>query len=177
MEKTLSSKIVFECPVFKVEEALVELPDGRTAQRWYVVKRDAVGVVPVSEAGEILLLREYRSAAAQYSWRIPAGGVEEGELPSDAARREMREEIGFDCTELEPLLQARSPSGTIKQLSHFFLARGLFASAVKNDEGEDIEVVRMKVGDVETLLNAGEVQGNIAGALRAAINVLRGMRT
>jgi ADP-ribose pyrophosphatase len=173
MEKLRSSKIVFECPIFKVEEATVELPNGHTASRWYVVKRDAVGVVPISDTGEILLIREYRSAAGEYCWRIPAGGIEDGEDPAEAARREMREEIGFDSLQLETLLESKARSAMIKQVSHFFLARGLFPAGGEKDAGEDIEIHPTTMDDVEKLLNGGDIEGNVAAALRAAITRIR----
>lgn len=173
MEILRSSKIVFECPVFKVEEATVELRDGQIASRWYVVKRDAVGVVPISDTGDVLLIREYRSAAGEYCWRIPAGGVNEGEVPAEAARREMREEIGFDATQLETLLETHSRSATIKQVSHFFLAHGLRRVDGPQDPGEDIELRPTAVGDVERLLSDGAIEGNVAVALRAALKRIR----
>ncbi|MBZ5651634.1 MAG: NUDIX hydrolase [Acidobacteriia bacterium] len=118
MEKLISSRIVFECPIFKVEEAEVEIPNGRRELRWYVVKRDAVGIIPVDAAGHILLTKEYRSAAGEIRWRIPAGGVQEGELPEDAARRELREEIGYDCHELVPILRAKESFRSVPAMLH-----------------------------------------------------------
>ncbi len=62
MEKVLSSKIVFECPIFKVEECEVELPSGKVEKRWYILRRDAVAVVPITKDGKVVLIKEYRSA-------------------------------------------------------------------------------------------------------------------
>jgi 8-oxo-dGTP pyrophosphatase MutT (NUDIX family) len=173
MEKTISSKIVFTCPIFKVEETEVELPNGRRENRWYVLKKDAVGVIALDSDGKILLTKEYRSAAADVCWRIPAGGVKEGESPEDAARREMREEIGLDCKNLTMLLEAKSQSASIKQKSYFYLAKNLISSPLESGEWEHIEVVRKRPDEVIELIHKGEISGNIAVALLKAIDLIR----
>lgn len=172
MEKLLSRQIVFECPVFKVEEAEVEIPDGSRQKRWYVVKRDAVGVIGVDDDGQLLLTREYRSAAGSVRWRIPAGSVQEGESPEEAAHRELREELGIDCRILTPLMEAKSPSGLIKQTTHFYLGREFYESPLESGEWEDIQLVPTDPAEARKLLDAGELQGNIGVAVRRALSRL-----
>ncbi|MBI2103594.1 NUDIX hydrolase [Candidatus Woesebacteria bacterium] len=173
MEKLISSEIVFTCPVFKVEKAVVELPDGTKAERWYAVKNDAVGIVAINKAGEILLTREYRSASRDYRWRIPAGGLKDDESPEDGAHRELREETGLDASRMQLLTVKKSPSGWIKQSSHFFLASDLFESPLDSGEHEDLEVVATNLDDVQNKIEKGDLTGNIAEGLRAAIEILR----
>ena len=173
MERVISSKIVFECPIFKVEEAEVELPEGKREPRWYVVKRDAVGVVAVDATGRIILLREYRSAAGEVRWRIPAGGVKDGENIQVAARRELREEIGMDANQLSLILEAKNPSAMIKQKTHFYLAKDLFPSPLKSGEWEEISVVTRHPEEVMNLVTSGEFEGSMAIALKKAIEMIR----
>jgi ADP-ribose pyrophosphatase len=102
MEKVISSKIVFQCPIFEVEEAEVELSDESVSKRWYIVKRDVVAVICVRD-NRIVMLREYRSASGSIEWRIPAGGTKKGESIEEAAIREVREETGLEPLDLKLL--------------------------------------------------------------------------
>ena len=174
MEKIIRSEIVFACPVFKAEHAQVELPDGTVEDRWYAVKNDAVGIVALNSDGKILLTREYRSASQELHWRIPAGGLKDGELPEEGARRELREETGYDAEEFELLIERKFPSGWVKQTSHFFLAKNLYNSPLESNEFEDIEIVPSSLTEVKDRLNSGEMKGNIAEALRIALGRLEG---
>jgi ADP-ribose pyrophosphatase len=174
MEKPISSKIVFECPIFKVEEAEVELDDGTIAKRWYVVRRDAVLVVCYRN-GKIIMLREYRSASQSVEWRIPAGGVKEGESPQAAAIRETREEIGLEPLDAKLLQTFRNPSSTVKQTIHCFVATKFkenpLASGEKEEEG--IEVKELSVDEIEILLEKEEFTGSIGKCLRLFIQKLK----
>ena len=172
VEELLHAEIVYTCPIFKVEEATVRLPDGRTEKRWYVLKPPGVGVLPIDDEGRLLLTREYLSAAGKTVWRVVMGTVEEGETPLQAARREMREEIGLDAEAFETLFEATHPSGFIKHKGTFFLARGLFASPLECDEFEQIEVVPSTATDVQRLIDAGEFQGNFTKIMRLALGFL-----
>jgi 8-oxo-dGTP pyrophosphatase MutT (NUDIX family) len=173
MEKVISSKIVFECPIFKVEEAGVELKDGSTAKRWYVVKNDAVAVVCLKD-DKIVLTKEYRSASGNIQWRLPAGGVHEGEDPKKAAIRETREEIGLEPLDIKLLKTFPSTSSTIKQSIHCFLATRFKVNPLATGEKEeqDIEVKELTTEETEDLLNNGEIPDGISRCLRVALDEL-----
>ena len=168
LERVVSSEIVFRCPIFDVEHAVVELPDGRRQDRWYAVKPDAVIIVAVDDSGCFLLLREFRSAAGQEVWTLPSGRVAAGESPADAARRELREEAGVDG-ELELLESVRQPSASIKQTTHIFLARGLVSAPLEGDEAAgQIRVMPTMPAAAVALVEAGELDGKVARAVRLA---------
>jgi len=170
MEKLISSKIVFKCPIFKVEEAEVELDDGTIAKRWYVVRRDAVLVVCYRN-GKIIMLREYRSAAQSVEWRIPAGGVKERESPQEAAIRETREEIGLEPLDIKLLQTFRNPSSTIKQTIHCFIATKFKENPLDSGEKEEkgIEIKELTTSEVKALLKKEEFTGSIGKCLRLFI--------
>lgn len=173
MEKMVQSRIAFECPVFKVEHAIVQLDDGSTQERWYAVKAPAVGVVAIGEDGRFLLTREYRSASGSVVWRVPAGGTKDSDPDVEAAaRRELREETGYDARQLIPLLEKRSPSGWIKQTSHFFLAKDLFEAPLDSGESEQIDLVWCTPREVRNLIDTEAVHGGIREALAMALQQL-----
>lgn len=165
MEKLISSKIVHEDPIFKVEEAEVKLPDGKREKRWYVVRRDVVGVVAVDRKDRILLLREFRSAAGERTWRLPPGSVKEGETPKETARRELREETGFRARTLKKLYSKKRPSGTIKQTLNFFVARDLEEKPLEVGEYADIKVVPVSTSKAAELSKTGKIKGEMAEAI------------
>ena len=121
MHTPVSSRIVFACPIFKVEEADVRLPSGSVAKRWHVVMLGWVGVLCLRD-GRLVLLREYRSASQSVDWGIVAGQVEEGETPEAAAIREVRQEIGWEPLDLRLLTTFRHASPFIKMTRCLFLA-------------------------------------------------------
>lgn len=172
MEKRLGHTVVYSCPQFNIEEVAVQVPGGLQETRWYVVKRDAVGIVPITDDGKILMTREYRSAVGEVQWRIPAGGINDGEQPLEAAHRELREETGYDAKTIKPLLETNDPSAIIKQKSYFFLATGLFSSPLDAGEWEGIELAPQTPDQVRNLIAAAQINSNIARALLAALKIL-----
>ena len=85
---------MFDGKVFDVDRDEVRLPHGRTVKMDVVRHPKSVVLVPVPESGHVILIRQYRHAVGQWLWEFPAGSVDPGESPEQAARRECHEEIG-----------------------------------------------------------------------------------
>jgi len=168
MEKVISSKIVYECPIFRVEEAIVRLPDNSEAKRWYVMKDDAVFAICVKDE-KILLIKEFRSAAKSYEWWVPSGGVENNENPKEAIVREIREETGLKPKNVVLIETFHSPSSIVKQKTHCFLATDFIEDPLESGEIEDkfIETSYLSIDEVKNLISGGEIRDN---------NILKGLR-
>ncbi len=173
MEKVISSKIVFECPIFKVEEVDVELKDGSMAKRWHIVKRDAVAVVCLKD-NKIILTREFRSASGDIQWRLPAGSIQKDENPKRAAIRETREEINLEPLDIKLIKTFPSMSSIIKQNTHCFLATKFKDNPLETGEREEqeIEIKELTIEKVKNLLNIGEIPNGISRCLKAVLNLL-----
>ena len=91
----LSTEQVFKGKVFSVNRDQVRMPNGRAVTVDVVRHAKSVVLIPVPEPGKVVLIRQYRYAVNAFLWELPAGSVDEGETPDQAARRECHEEIGL----------------------------------------------------------------------------------
>lgn len=115
----------------------------RLAGKWEVVRHQpAVAVLVLNGQGEMLLVRQERPAIGAHTVEAPAGLIDEGETPEEAARRELQEEAGFDG-ELTLLTRFFTSPGFCDEELHVFRARNLRESKLPQDEGEDLEVLWM----------------------------------
>jgi ADP-ribose pyrophosphatase len=117
--------------------------DGRVHLREIVEHVPGAAVVAVDDEGQVLLVRQYRPAVGAQLLELPAGLVDPGEQPIDAARRELAEETSFAADHLEPLVSFYTSPGFSTELIHIFVATGLRESTVAHDEEEELELVRM----------------------------------
>jgi ADP-ribose pyrophosphatase len=100
--KTRSSRPIYQNPWTRVREDIAELPNGKTTIYGVIECSDCVAVLPFLDDDQVVLVRQYRYVFGEnHRWEIPSGGVKAGETIPDAARRELREEIGYDATTLE----------------------------------------------------------------------------
>jgi ADP-ribose pyrophosphatase len=152
---------VYDGRVFQVDRDLVTLPHGPTVTLEVVRHSASAVILPIPEAGHIVLIRQYRHAVNQWLWEVPAGSVDPGESPEEAARRECLEEIG-QVPETVVRLGALYPTpGYCDEEMVFFRVSGLTAAteaaAVNKDEDEDIEARTFTLRDARDMVRRGEI--------------------
>ena len=147
VEKKLSEQTLYEGKVFTVHRGTVELPNGREAVRERIGHNGGAGVLPLDEDGNIYLVRQYRYGIDRELLEIPAGKLEPGEDPMEAARRELTEEIGFLPEEITSLGQLEPSPAYLGEIDYLFLGRGLTPCKAALDEDEFLEVIKLPFDD------------------------------
>ncbi len=158
----LSSRLVYEGRIFDVTVDRVRLPHGREASLEIVRHDGSVVLIPIDEDGRLLLVRQYRHAAGRFLWELPAGSLEVGEDPDEAARRECQEELGLIPGRLERLLTLYPTPGFCTEVMTFYRASGLRLpgpgdAEAHQDEDESIEVGRFTPEHAAEMIDRGEI--------------------
>jgi 8-oxo-dGTP pyrophosphatase MutT (NUDIX family) len=137
--------VVYQDDRLRVRRDMVVQPDGHSGTYTFIeLPRPVVGIVPLTEDGDVYLVRQWRYPWNRNSWEIPAGHVEEGESPLVAAARELAEEASQRATEYVPLGTTHS-SALVPVEAHLFLARGLSPDAGGVRDGGEYDMVIRRV--------------------------------
>jgi rSAM/selenodomain-associated transferase 1 len=164
-----ASRLVVGSPWRTVLEDRLSAGSGRSTSYMYLAVPRAVFVVPVTERGEIVLVRQYRHPVRDWTLEVPAGSVEDGELPLEAAERELLEEVGGRAREWQHLTTFYSSSAHLSLRSDAFLAVGVVLETPRPGDDEDLVLVRLPVADALDRARAGDfVEGQTALALLLA---------
>jgi len=153
-EITLSSQYIHRGRIVTLREDTVLLSSGMEAKREIVEHHRAVVVLPVLDTGEIVLVRQFRTAVGAAILEIPAGLMESNETPLEAARRELGEETGFVSACLTPLFEGFPTPGFCTEYMYFFLATELTSGAAHPDPDEIVETVTMSVSEMVAAIQA-----------------------
>ena len=137
----LDSQVFYDNPWITVREDRVIQPDGEEATWCIAEMKPGVSVLPVADDGTAYLVRVFRYTIGRDSIEAIAGGIDEGETPEDAARRELREEGGIDAAELIDLGKTDQMTEVVVSPCHLFLARGLSFTRPNREETEQMRVV------------------------------------
>jgi ADP-ribose pyrophosphatase len=150
---------VFDGKVFDVDREEVRLPHGRTVKMDIVRHPRSVVLIPVPETGHVILIRQYRHAVGQWLWELPAGSVDEGESPEQAAKRECHEEIGQVPATIVRIGALYPTPGYCDEEMVFFRLSGLAepSDAAAMDEDEDIEARTFTLRDARDMARRGEI--------------------
>ena len=158
MEKTLKSEKKFSGNIFDVYVETVELPNGEISTRDVIKHHGAVVLVPVTKDGEMILVRQYRQSIRDIILELPAGRLEEGEEPEEAAYRELQEETGYIADKLVPFGVFHPAVGYSSEKIHVFLAEGLEKRVEQDlDDDEFINIEKYKLEDLKTMALNDEI--------------------
>ena len=155
--RTVSSKYLMRRPWMTIRCDSVAIPGGKVNPEYYVLEYPGwINVIAIDESGNMLLERQWRQAAGIISTEIPAGVMEKGETPLQAARRELLEETGYTGGEWSELLTLYPNPGLMNNKCHCFLARGVRRTDSQHlDETECLEVFTATQEEVFRLLCEG----------------------
>lgn len=156
-EKTMKSDKIYDGKILKLKVDTVEMPDKKYSKREIIEHPGAVAMIPITEEGNILLVRQYRKAVEDFLLEIPAGKLEVNEEPKETATRELKEEIGMDPKKLTYLSEFYSSPGYCDEKIHLFLAEDLEEGDFEKEEGEFLEVVEYSIEELIKMVSMGDI--------------------
>lgn len=156
-EFTLDSTHVYNGPLLQVYVDEVKLPDGSRSTRDWIKHPGASAIVPVFEDGTVMLLKQFRYPAREIFIEVPAGKLDEGESPDNAARRELTEESGLICTNLQKTGVFYPAIGYADEIIHVYAAWGLTMKEQDVDDDEFVIPTRIRFADALRMIGSGEI--------------------
>ena len=156
-ETQLSTKTVYKGRLLTVLEDEVRLPDGKQARREYVRHPGATAMVPMLDDRTVVLVRQYRYPVGRHFYEIPAGKIDPGEAPEATARRELREECGYEAADWRHVTTIHPCIGYSDERIEHFLARNLTHVGHSPDDEEFLEVVPLALTEALAWIRDGKI--------------------
>jgi ADP-ribose pyrophosphatase len=158
----LSSKVVYQGPLFRVQHDKLIEPGGRENERDVIRHNGSVVILAIDSSKSkrdpwIVLERQYRHAANQFLWELPAGKLEPGEEPLAGAQRELAEETGYRAKKWRPLVEYYASPGFLGESMKVFLAEGLQPGETHLEEDENIELRLVKLSELLKMIEKGAI--------------------
>lgn len=157
MPKRIKETIVHESTIFRVKDIDLLFENGKKMTYSIIERPDTALIVPLTENGDILFLKEYQAALDTVLLGLPKGGIETGDTALETANRELQEETGYRAGRLDALGIVSMSPGHLTQKTHIFLARDLMESRLTGDEEHPMEIVRHPFARIEELIESGEL--------------------
>jgi ADP-ribose pyrophosphatase len=176
-EKTIETERIYEGKILNLRRDKVVSKSGES-YREIVEHGGGIVIIGITGEGKVPMVRQYRKAAGQAVLEIPAGKLEKGEDPDEAAAREFREETGYRAKRIKFLFEGYSSIGYSTEILRFYLAVNLTPGETDFDDNEAIEVEEYTPDELHSMALGGELidQKTILAALIAPEAVLPGSR-
>lgn len=171
VEKTVSSRSIFQGVIVDLRLDEVTLPNGAPARREVVSHPGGVAVIPYHEDGTVTVVRQFRYPFGRVVTELPAGKLERGEDHRLAGLRELEEETGLAADEFIYLGGLLSSPGFSDEVIHIYLARGLRQGPCHPDPGEFLELLRVPFHELVRQAMDGTLEDakTVAGLLKAKV--------
>lgn len=175
IEEAVSSEEIYKGKIVHLFCDTVRLPNGKEATREVIRHVGAAAVVPLTDEGNVILVRQYRYPFAQVMLEIPAGKLDVGENPIDCAKRELIEETGYDAKEFVYLGAFYPSVAMLNEVIHLFLAKNMTMRETNLDEDEFLHVEQRPLSEVVEAVMRGEIpDGKTQTAILKAHYLLNG---
>ncbi|MDN3679545.1 ADP compounds hydrolase NudE [Vibrio tapetis subsp. quintayensis] len=150
----LATNTVAQSKLFTIESLDLRFSNGeeRTYERMKPSGRHAVMIVPVTEQGDLLMVREYAAGTDRYELGFPKGLIDPGESAEQAAQRELKEEIGFGANSMIALKEVVLAPSYFSSCMTLFVAQELYPETLQGDEPEPLQLVRWPLLQADDLL-------------------------
>ena len=157
-EKTLSSELLFDGKIIHVYKDDVELPNKSLGFREVIRHIGGVCIVPITDKGEVVCVKQYRYPYARNLIEIPAGKLDsKTEDHREAALRELREETGCRCEKLTYIGQMYGSPAILEEVIYMYIAEGLVQGENDLDEDEFVEVVKFPLDEMYQMVLDGKI--------------------
>ncbi len=157
IEAFVASEEIYKGKVVHLFRDTVRLPNGKQATREVIRHNGAVCVVPITEDGDVLMVRQYRYPFGRVLLEVPAGKIDPGEAPEDCARRELSEETGASAAVLTYLGDYYPSVAILDENIRMYLARGLTFHESHTDDDEFLQLVRIPLETLVSQVLSGEI--------------------
>lgn len=148
---------IFSGRRFSVETKKVKLPNGNRMNLEKVHSGEVALILPILDKDTVIMLKEFRPVIGKWQYELPAGLVDPGERPIDAAKRELREETGFTCKKIKKVISLFSSPGFSDEVVHVFLATQLEKGEQELEPAENIELHQMPLSKTLMMIKKGEI--------------------
>lgn len=156
-ETTISSERMYNGKIINLDRLTVKLPDGSTATREVIRHPGAALIVPITDDGYVIMVRQFRKPVEKACLEMPAGKLDAGEEPLRCAERELEEETGYKAEKIEYILTIDTTPGFSDEKIHIYVASGLKPGRFMPDSDEFLEVEKVKIDELIKMIYEGKI--------------------
>ncbi|MEM7366617.1 MAG: NUDIX hydrolase [Pseudomonadota bacterium] len=153
-----TTRDIYENPWISLREDEVITPGGNPGIYGVVhFKNIAIGVIPLDEDNNTVLVGQHRYALDTFTWEIPMGGCPEGTKVLDTAARELAEETGLIANTYEQILRTDMSNSVTDEVGYVFIAKGLTQTDMNPDDTEDLTIRHLPLADAIAMVDRGQI--------------------
>lgn len=157
-EKKISSEEIFDGVAIHLYRDEILLPNGNKGVREVIRHPGAVCVLPMTDDGEIVFVNQFRYALNKVTLEVPAGKLEKGEDPTEAALRELSEETGITAGKIVPMGALYTTPALIDEIIYMYIATELQQGEQHLDEDEFVNAVKIPLTKAVEMVMNGEIR-------------------